>query len=72
MQYYSRYFLPILIIATGLPAPIICWVYQALFPVVAAPAFHSDPITEWFRMFVIGQHIFQLALVFWMVIVGAR
>jgi hypothetical protein len=58
MQYYSRYFLPILILATGIPAPIVCWAFQALFPVVSAPAFYQDPITKWFRMYVNGQHLF--------------
>ena len=39
MQFYTRYFIPLLIMMTGLPIPLIFWTAQYIFPLQYIPIF---------------------------------
>ena len=49
MQYYSRYFVPILIQMIGLPNSVVFWVYQLVFPVEHVPPFIKTELAADFK-----------------------
>lgn len=72
MQYYSRYFMPILIQMIGLPNVVVFWTYQLVFPAEHVPPFVKDPIAVDYKMHQIIMHIVSLEIVAWLLTVGPR
>ena len=70
MQFYSRYFIPLLIHMVGLPIPAVFWMSQYVFPFEHVPPFVKAEIVAVFKQEQITQHLFCLALTIWLITVG--
>ena len=70
MQYLDKSFVPLLILMTGFPTVLIFWTYQLVFPCIHLPNFVTTEYQEYTVQTHQVRHIFNLALVIYLITIG--